>query len=102
EWLAQHKSAKDLVSAKQGRALRDVLPRIGARDRQLILTWASDPQSVAAMARLLKSVLGPGASKRRPWTTRNRPPTPRSREHRSAARRCFTAAMTCSRSSSAT
>jgi hypothetical protein len=57
EWLAQHKGAKDLMSDRQGKALRDVLPRIGARYRQLILTWASDPQSVAAMAGLLKSVL---------------------------------------------
>lgn len=57
DWLAQHKGAKDLVSAKQGKALRDVLPRIGSRYRQLIVTWASDPQSVAAMAGLLKSVL---------------------------------------------
>jgi conflict system STAND superfamily ATPase len=57
EWLAQHKGAKDLMSDRQGKALRDVLPRVGARYRQLILTWASDPQSVAAMAGLLKSVL---------------------------------------------
>jgi hypothetical protein len=57
EWLAQHKGAKDLVSDRQGRALRDVLPKIGTRYRQLILTWASDPQSVVAMAGLLKSVL---------------------------------------------
>lgn len=57
EWLAQHKGAKELVSDRQGRALRDVLPKIGTRYRQLILTWASDPQSVVAMAGLLKSVL---------------------------------------------
>jgi len=57
EWLTQHKGAKDLVSDRQGKALRDVLPRIGTRYRQLILAWASDPQSVAAMAGLLKSVL---------------------------------------------
>lgn len=57
EWLAQHKDAKDLIGAKRGKALRDVLPRIGTRYRKLILAWASDPQSVAAMAGLLKSVL---------------------------------------------
>jgi hypothetical protein len=57
EWLAQHRGAKDLVSDRQGKALRDVLPKIGTRYRQLILTWASDPQSVVAMAGLLKSVL---------------------------------------------
>jgi hypothetical protein len=30
---------------------------IGARYRELIITWASDPQSLAAVAGLLKSAL---------------------------------------------
>jgi AAA-like domain len=57
EWLAQHQAAVDRVSGKHGSLLRDVLPKIGARYRGLILTWASDPQSVAAMAGLLRSAL---------------------------------------------
>lgn len=57
EWLAQHQAAVDRVAGKHGGALREVLPKIGARYRELIVTWASDPQSVAAVAGLLKSVL---------------------------------------------
>jgi hypothetical protein len=57
EWLAQHQAAVDRVTGKHGSPLREVLPKIGARYRELIITWASDPQSVAAMAGLLKSVV---------------------------------------------
>lgn len=57
EWLAQHQAAVDRVSGKHGGPLREVLPKIGTRYRDLILTWASDPQAVVAMAGLLKSIL---------------------------------------------
>jgi hypothetical protein len=57
EWLAQHQATVEQVTGKHGSPLREVLPKIGARYRELIITWASDPQSVAAMAGLLKSVL---------------------------------------------
>jgi Novel STAND NTPase 2 len=57
EWLAQHQTDVDRVTGKHGSPLREVLPKIGTRYRELIITWASDPQSVAAMAGLLKSVL---------------------------------------------
>ena len=39
------------------RPLREILPKIGARYRQLIITWASDPQTFTAMVGLLKNVL---------------------------------------------
>jgi len=57
QWLAQNKNARERVKGRRGKSLKEVLPRIGPQYRQLILTWASDPQSVAAMAGLLKSVL---------------------------------------------
>jgi hypothetical protein len=57
EWLAQNKGSVERVTGKQGESLRDILPKIGTRYRQLIITWASDPQTLAAMASLLKSVL---------------------------------------------
>jgi hypothetical protein len=57
EWLAQDKGARSQVRGRRNKPLKEVLPKIGPRYRQLILTWASDPQSVAAMAGLLKSVL---------------------------------------------
>lgn len=57
EWLAQDADARRRVTGWRRKRLRKLLPKIGPSYRQLILTWASDPQSVTAMARLLKSVL---------------------------------------------
>ena len=57
EWLADNSRAMERITGKQGGLLREILPKIGTRYRQLIITWASDPQSVAAMADLLKTVL---------------------------------------------
>jgi Novel STAND NTPase 2 len=56
EWLAQNSGSVERFTGKQG-ALREILPKIGVRYRQLIITWASDPQTVAAMIGLLKTVL---------------------------------------------
>ncbi len=56
QWLADNRGSVEPFAGKQG-TLRDILPKIGARYRQLIITWASDPQTLAAMASLLKSVL---------------------------------------------
>lgn len=57
EWLIQHRAAVEGVRGKHGGMLKELLPKIGPRYRQLIITWASDPQAVVAMAGLLKSVL---------------------------------------------
>jgi hypothetical protein len=37
--------------------VKEILPKIRANYRQLIITWASDPQTLAAMAGLLKTAL---------------------------------------------
>ena len=47
----------DRIAGKQGGPLKDVLPQVGTRYRRLIITWASDPQTLTAMAGLLKAVL---------------------------------------------
>ena len=57
EWLAENSGAVERITGRQGGQLREILPKIGAGYRQLIITWASDPQTVAAMASLLKTVL---------------------------------------------
>jgi hypothetical protein len=58
EWLTENNTSVEQVTGKQqGGQLREVLPRIGTRYRKLILTWASDPQTFAAMVGLLKNVL---------------------------------------------
>ena len=61
EWLDQHERHLEQVTGRQGSQLKEVLPRIAARYRQLILTWASDPQTIAAVASILKTVLTPGS-----------------------------------------
>ena len=57
EWLTKHQAAVDRVTGKHGGQLREMLPKIGVRYRDLVITWASDPQSVVAMLSLLKNVL---------------------------------------------
>ena len=57
EWLTQHQAAVDRISGKPGGMMRELLPKIGPRYRNLIITWASDPQAVVAMTTLLKNVL---------------------------------------------
>ena len=51
EWLAANHGAVERVAGKQGASLREILPKIGTRYRNLIITWASDPQTLNAMAR---------------------------------------------------
>lgn len=57
EWLAKNRGHLEQIAGKQGGPLRDILPKVRTRYRELILTWASDPQTFAAMTGLLKSVL---------------------------------------------
>ena len=55
EWLAQNGLAERFTGKHA--ALREILPKIGARYRQLIITWASDPQTFTAMVGLLRDIL---------------------------------------------
>jgi serine/threonine-protein kinase len=55
EWLTQNGMAERFTGKHA--ALREILPKIGARYRQLIITWASDPQTFTAMAGLLRDIL---------------------------------------------
>jgi hypothetical protein len=56
EWLADNRGSVDGITGKHA-ALRQILPKIGARYRQLIITWASDPQTFTAMVGLLSNTL---------------------------------------------
>ena len=55
EWLAENGLAERFTGKHA--ALREILPKIGARYRQLIITWASDPQTFTAMVGLLRNIL---------------------------------------------
>ena len=57
QWLAENSGSVERIVGKQGGQLREILPKVGGRYRQLIITWASDPQTLPAMASLLKSAL---------------------------------------------
>jgi hypothetical protein len=58
DWLAENKGAVDRAAGRRGGRLREVLPKVSPRYRRLIVTWASDPKTVTAMADLLNNVLG--------------------------------------------
>jgi eukaryotic-like serine/threonine-protein kinase len=57
EWLAKNRGSVERVTGKQGGLLKEILPKIRANYRQLIITWASDPRTLVAVAGLLKSAL---------------------------------------------
>ena len=57
KWLAENGAYVERITGKQGDLLREILPKTGTRYRQLIITWASDPQSLAALSRLLTDVV---------------------------------------------
>jgi hypothetical protein len=57
EWLAENRGSVEQVTGKQSGPLKDILPKISTRYRQLIITWASDPQTLPAMVGLLKNAL---------------------------------------------
>jgi hypothetical protein len=56
-WLTDNSKLMEPVTGDQSEPLRDILPKIGTRYRRLIVTWASDPRTLPAMASLLQSVL---------------------------------------------
>ncbi len=57
EWLTENSKAVERLTGRPGGSLREILPKVGPRYRKLIITWASDPQTFATMAGLLKNVL---------------------------------------------
>ena len=57
EWLAENRGTVERITGKQGGLLKEILPKIRTNYRQLIITWASDPQTLVAVASLLKTVL---------------------------------------------
>ena len=57
EWLAENRAPVERITGKQGGRLKEILPKVRASYRQLIITWASDPQTVNATVSLLNTVL---------------------------------------------
>jgi hypothetical protein len=57
EWWKVHQRAVEQVTGKRGEPLRRILPKIRSNYRQLIITWASDPRTLTAVASLLNTSL---------------------------------------------
>ena len=57
EWVKQSRRAIEGLAGKQGAPLKEILPKVRPGYRDLILTWASDPRTFAAVANLLKAAL---------------------------------------------
>jgi hypothetical protein len=55
--LKQSRRAIEGLSGKQGTPLKEILPKVHPSYRDLVLTWASDPRTFAAVANLLKAAL---------------------------------------------
>jgi hypothetical protein len=55
-WWKDNQRAVERIAGKQAEPLRRILPKIHANYRQLIITWASDPQTLGAVASLLSSL----------------------------------------------
>ncbi len=56
-WWHEHQGAVERIAGKQGEPLRRILPKIRTNYRQLIITWASDPRTLAAVTGLLNTAL---------------------------------------------
>ena len=55
EWLAENQQPLEQITGRHSGRLKEILPKIRAGYRQLIITWASDPQTVAATLNLLNT-----------------------------------------------
>ena len=60
DWLKSNKSTMERLSTTAKDNLAEILPKIGDRYRELIITWVSDPRNLILAAGLLKAALGFG------------------------------------------
>jgi len=60
DWLKSNTGVIEGLSTLAKKDLGEILPRIGGKYRELIITWVSDPRNLITVAGLLKTVLGFG------------------------------------------
>jgi hypothetical protein len=58
EWLNSNRSVMDRLSGKARSEIDEILPKISAGYRELIIGWVSDPRNLLTVANLLKGALG--------------------------------------------
>jgi hypothetical protein len=57
DWLKSNQGAMEKLSAKAKTEMGEILPKISAKYRDLIIGWASDPRNWIAVAGLLRTAL---------------------------------------------
>lgn len=57
-WLTADRGATVKLSATAKKELRYILPRIASNYRELVIAWASNPESLMHVVTLLRSTLG--------------------------------------------
>lgn len=60
QWLKSNQTTLEKLSSKAKSELSEILPKISARYRDLIVDWVSDPKNWGAVVTLLKGVLFSG------------------------------------------
>ena len=58
EWLKSNQSAMERLSTKARSEMGEILPKISARYRDLIIAWVSDPKNLITVAALLRGMPG--------------------------------------------
>ena len=58
EWLKSNRGLLERLSSNASREIRDILPQIGSKYRELVITWLSDPKNVIMAAELMRGALG--------------------------------------------
>jgi hypothetical protein len=58
DWLKSNQGSMERLTKEGKQHMVEILPKIGAKYRDLIIEWASDPSNLIAVASLIKGVLG--------------------------------------------
>ena len=58
EWLNSNRSLMERLSSKARSEIDEILPKVSAGYRELIVGWASDPRNLITVVNLLKGALG--------------------------------------------
>ncbi len=56
-WLNANRAVMDKISGGAQHELGEILPKIGAKYRDFVISWVSDPTHLLAVARLIRSAL---------------------------------------------
>jgi len=58
DWLKSNQSTMERLSREARTQMTDILPKISAKYRDLLIDWVSDPRNLVAVAALIRGALG--------------------------------------------